>query len=144
MKQVKKVMLTLLSILLATSVFANKSNWEKLGEVNADVSMDRVTINCSNKGTFKAIKVKVQGATVEFDRVLVKYTTGALDDLRFAQTLNSGQESGPLDLRGNRRTIKEVILYIKAEPKGNDKGKGKGHGKGQKSKRATVQIWGQD
>ncbi len=140
MKEVKKVMLTLLSILFVTSVFANKSNWEKLGEVNADISLDRVTINCSNKGAFKAIKFKVQGSAVDFDRVLVKYATGALDDLRFSQSLRPGEESQVLDLRGDHRVIKEVILYLKSEAK--NKGKGKGNSKN--SKKAMVQIWGQN
>lgn len=80
-------MLTLVSLLFTTTMFASNSGWEKLGEVNADVSLDRVTINCANKGSFKAIKFKVEGTTIDFESVLVRYATGAVDNLRFSQSL---------------------------------------------------------
>lgn len=115
---------------------------ENLGEVNADVSLDRVTINCANKGFFKAIKVKAEGASIDFESVLVRYATGAVDNLRFSQSLKPGEYSEPLDLRGNKRVIKEVILYLKSEGK-ESKRKGKGHTKGHTKKQGRVQIWGQ-
>lgn len=130
-----------MGLFFVTSVFA-KSGWEKLGEVTADTDLDRVTISCSHKGAFKAIMFKAEGATIDFERVLVRYTTGALDNLNFNQTLRPGQESGVLDLRGNRRVIKEVVLYLKSE--GDTKGnkKGKGHAKGRSKRQAKVQIYG--
>lgn len=135
-------MLTLVSLLFATTMFASNSGWEKLGEVNADISLDRVTINCANKGFFKAIKVKAEGAPIDFESVLVRYATGAVDNLRFSQSLKPGEYSEPLDLRGNKRVIKEVILYLKSEGK-ESKRKGKGHAKGHTKKQGRVQIWGQ-
>lgn len=138
----KYLLLGLLGLMFIPSSFA--IGWKKLGEVSADVSLDRVTINCSEKGTFKSIKFRVEGAPVEFERVLVKYATGATDDLKFSQSLKAGEKSESLDLRGDRRTIREVILYIKSDRSiSNDKGKG--NGKGQEKRRgrqAKVQVWG--
>ncbi|MGL5318222.1 MAG: hypothetical protein ACRC9Q_05965 [Bacteroidales bacterium] len=136
MKQFRKVMLTLLSILFATSVFASNKGWDKLGQVTTDVSLDRISVSCDKDDTFKSIKFKVTGANVNFVRVNVRYGNGVVDNLNFNQSIQSGSYSNPIDLRGNRREIKEVILFLKSE--GKDK-KGKGKGK----KDAKVEIWGQ-
>lgn len=121
---------------------AYAADWRKLGEVTADVSLDRVTVNCSDRGSFKAIRFRVEGATVDFNRVLVRYATGATDDLKFDETLRPGQNSGNLDLRGNKRVIREVILYIKSDGRLKDnKGKGKDKGRGGR-REAKVQVWG--
>lgn len=109
--------------------------WEKLGERVVDLDMDREVIKCADKGSFKAIKFHVEKAPVNFSKVYVKYATGATDNLNFNETVRQGQDSGELDLRGNKRIIKEIIVYYQAEKK-NNKGKGRGN------KNATVQVWG--
>ena len=134
MKTTKRILFSLLCLFIVSNLSA-QLGWEKLAEVQADVNLDRVKINCASKGTFKALKFKAEGSTIDFERVFVKYANGGTEDLKFSQSLRSGQFSGSLDLRGNRRIIKEVILYMKTDTS-------KKHGKAKGKRNARVEVWG--
>ena len=119
----------------SSSLFAQQvGRWENLGERSVDLFIDKDVIDCGHKGTFTTIRFHVQKAPVNFMRVLVKYANGSVDDLNFNQLVPAGSNSPYLDLRGNRRVIKQVIVYYKSEKRRP--------GNHPKLKKATVQVWG--
>lgn len=119
----------------SSSVYAQQvGRWEKLGERSVDLFIDKDVIECGHKGTFTAIRFHVAKAPVTFMRVLVKYANGAVDDLNFNQLVPAGANSRYLDLRGNRRVIKQVIIYYKSEKRRP--------GHHPRVKKAKVQVWG--
>lgn len=123
-------------VLTPATVQAQKvGRWEKLGEQTASASVEKDVIDCSNKGLFTAIKFRAERAPVSFIRVLVRYANGSTDNLKFDQTIRAGEESPLLDLRGNKRAIKQIEIHYKTEKKS-------GKGKQPASKQARVQVWG--
>ena len=108
--------------------------WEKLGERSVNLTLDKDVISCSHKGTFTAIRFHVDKAPVNFLRVAVKYANGSIDNLNFNQLVPAGKNSRYLDLKGNRRIIKEVIMYYKSEPRRQ--------GAHHKHRKAKVEVWG--
>lgn len=134
MKKLLAFLFVMTALLLTSNLYAQRiGKWEKLGERTVDLNVDRDVIKCTDKGAFSAIKFHVTKAPVTFEKVFVRYATGATDNLNFNETVRQGQDSGELDLRGNKRIIKEIVVYYKAEKK---------NGKGRNNKTADVQIWG--
>lgn len=137
MKRIHLFLILLAGILIGTSFSASAQRigkWEKLGQRSVNLFVDRDVIYCSHKGAFKTIKFHVMKAPVSFLKVNVKYANGATDNLRFNQLVRAGQDSGELDLRGNKRVIKEIVVYYKTEKK---------RPKDRHFRReAIVQIWG--
>lgn len=138
MKRISVQSILLIGFLLisTSTIFAQQiGRWEKLGQRSVNLYVDRDVIDCSNKGRFKAIKFHVMKAPVSFQKVYVKYANGASDNLKFSELVRAGSDSGELDLRGNQRTIKEIVVYYKTEkkqPRGNKVLR----------KEAVVQVWG--
>ncbi|MGL5785715.1 MAG: hypothetical protein ACRCX4_02690 [Bacteroidales bacterium] len=133
MKQ--KILLLLVTLILgATSMVSAQQigRWEKLGERNVQFRSERDAISCRGKGTFTRLKIRVKDAPVEFSKVIVKYGNGTSQELYVRQLIPAGGETREIDLRGNKRTIKEVVFYYKSK---------KGYKWG-KHKRATVSVWG--
>lgn len=129
------VLVMMLLISASSVVYAQQvGRWEKLGERSVDLFIDKDVIECGHKGSFTAIRFHVTKAPVNFMRVLVKYANGAVDDLNFNQLVPAGANSRYLDLRGNRRVIKQVIVYYKSEKRRP--------GNHPRIKKAKVQVWG--
>ena len=108
--------------------------WEKLGERTVNLFLDKDVIRCSHKGTFTTIRFHVDKAPVSFLKVMVKYGNGAIDNLNFNQLVPAGANSRYLDLRGNKREIREITIYYKSEPRRP--------GIHSRYKKAKVQVWG--
>lgn len=124
------------SIFTSCTTYAQQvGRWEKLGERTVDLSMDKDIINCSHKGFFTTIRFRVERAPVSFLRVLVKYANGTTDNLNFNQLVRPGGYSRFLDLRGNKRVIKQIVVYYKSERKARP-------GRHPAPIKARVEIWG--
>lgn len=128
-------LLIMMVMLLGTSlsVQAQKvGRWEKLGERSVNLTIDKDVFRCAHKGTFTAIRFHVEKAPVNFLRVVVEYANGNNDDLNFNQLVPAGGTSRYLDLRGNKRIIKQITVFYKALPKRGS----------HKVKKANVEVWG--
>lgn len=124
-------------ILFSCGTYAQRvGRWEKLGEQTVNLTLEKDVIRCANQGTFRAIKFRVERAPVSFLRVYVKYANGGTENLKFNQLVRPGGDSGILDLRGNKRVIKEIVVYYKSEKKARHGGGNNLH------KQARVQTWG--
>ena len=129
--------LLLVNLLLAISLQAygqQIGRWEKLGERTVNLTLDKDVIRCQHKGTFTTLRFHVDRAPVTFLRVIVRYGNGSVDNLNFNQTVRPGGNSRYLDLRGNRRVIRDITVYYKSESKQPRHIK--------KSRKASVEVWG--
>ncbi len=90
--------------------------WILLGETTVDGSRDRDRILLGrSEGRFRSIQLRVVGAPVEFQRVIVHYGNGASDELEVRQYIPAGGQTRAIDLRGDDRVINSVeFLYSKA------------------------------
>ncbi len=90
--------------------------WILLGETTVDGQRDRDTIVIGrSEGTFRSIQLRVFGAPVEFQRVVVRFANGTSEEVEFRDYIPAGGQTRAIDLRGNDRVINSVeFLYSKA------------------------------
>ena len=110
-----------LSILLAFTALALAQpgpGWEYLGDAHVDGSQDHDKIKVtSSKGEFKAIRLKVEDAAIEFERVLVHFHNGQTTPIEIRAKINAGGQTRVIELPGRERIIDELeVWYGKGNP----------------------------
>lgn len=88
-----------------------------LGERHIDGRMDTDKIDVGkDAGTFRAIQFRVEGGTVNFDRISVKYLNGQTEEISVRSEIPPGGRTRLIDLPGDRRVIESISLwYSKGE-----------------------------
>lgn len=92
--------------------------WTYLGDAHVDGGQDHDKIKGTNsKGEFRAIRLKVEDAAIEFDRVLVHYHNGENVPIQIRSKINAGGQTRVIDLPGGMRVIDEVeFWYARGNP----------------------------
>src|SRR5262249_35366242 len=87
--------------------------WVLLGETTVDGQRDRDTIVIGrSEGTFRSIQLRVFGAPVEFQRVVVRFATHACTQVADRDRIPASAQTHAIDLTGNGRVITSVeFLY---------------------------------
>jgi hypothetical protein len=86
-------------------------SWVELGCGKVGIKPDRDSIRVGRReGRFSAIKLAVRGSKIELIDLTVVYERGPPDELRVRKKIGDGEETPPLDLRGERRAIDRVDL----------------------------------
>jgi hypothetical protein len=86
-------------------------SWVELGCGKVGIKPDRDSIRVGRReGRFSAIKLAVRGSKIELIDLTVVYERGPPDELHVRKKLGDGDETPPLDLRGERRVIDRVDL----------------------------------
>jgi len=107
----------LLLLSVGQAAFAQGARrWVLLGQTTVDGQRDRDSIVVGrNEGKFQSIQLRVAGAPVEFQRVVVRYANGTNEELEVRDYIPAGGQTRAIDLRGNDRVINSVeFLYSKA------------------------------
>ncbi|HET6321061.1 MAG TPA: hypothetical protein VFF87_03315 [Hyphomicrobium sp.] len=87
------------------------ARWEELGCNKVGIKPDRDSIRVGRReGRFSAIKLTVRGSKIEIIDLTVIYDRGPPDELHVRKKIGEGEETPPLDLRGERRIINRVDL----------------------------------
>ena len=95
----------------------DRGRWEELGCSKAGFLPDRDVIRVGRQeGRFSAIQLRVSGNKVHILDLRVVYERGPSDDIQVRSEIREGGETRPLDLRGERRAIKQVELVYLAQP----------------------------
>jgi hypothetical protein len=110
-----------LAVLLAfggASLAQPGPGWTYLGDAHVDGGQDHDKIKgIASKGEFRAIRLKVEDAAIEFDRVIVHYHDGQNVPVQIRSKIAAGGQTRVIDLPGNRRIIEEVeFFYARANP----------------------------
>ncbi len=102
-RMMQMAMVMLLAVTLGQVANAQRGGggrWIYLGEANVDGSVDhdRITVG-RDDGRFRALRIRVERAPIEFQRVIVHYANGERDELRV------------IDLPGRDRAINSVEFW---------------------------------
>jgi hypothetical protein len=108
------VMLAMMLVAVSTSSAQAQrwGRWVLLGERHIDgrADNDKIDIGRDN-GKFRAIQFRVDGGTVMFDRIQVKYLNGEVEDFSVRSEIEDGGQTRAIDLPGKRRTIESVSMW---------------------------------
>ena len=87
-------------------------HWTLLGERHIDgrADNDKIDIGRDN-GRFRAIQFRVDGGTVMFDRIRIKYLNGQAEDISVRSEIRDGGKTRAIDLPGDRRVIESVSMW---------------------------------
>lgn len=120
----------LLLVTAASSAAAQHGGgkWSLLGERHIDgrADNDKIDIGKDN-GSYRAIQFRVQGGTVNFDRISVKYLNGEHEEIDVRSEIPPGGRTRAIDLPGNRRVIESISMW---------------YSKGNWRTRPTVRVYG--
>jgi hypothetical protein len=104
-------------ICLALAPTAAQARWERLGCQKVGFIVDKDVIRVGrSEGRFKSIRLQVAGNKVYMDDLKVIYANGEPDDIPVRSEIRAGGQTRPLDLRGERRAIKEIEMKYRSQP----------------------------
>jgi hypothetical protein len=104
-------------ICLALAPTAAQARWERLGCQKVGFIADKDVIRVGRgEGRFKSIRLQVSGNKVYMDDLKVIYANGEPDDIPVRSEIRAGGQTRPLDLRGERRAIKEIEMKYRSQP----------------------------
>jgi hypothetical protein len=81
-----------------------------LGNAHVDAAVDHDSIKVRGDGTYRAIQLRVRGGAVNFDRVIVRYGNGTMEEIQVRNRIPDGGRTRIIDLPGDRRIIQSVDL----------------------------------
>jgi hypothetical protein len=102
---------------LALAPTAAQARWERLGCQKVGFIVDKDVIRVGrSEGRFKSIRLQVAGNKVYMDDLKVIYANGEPDDVPVRSEIRAGGQTRPLDLKGERRAIKEIEMKYRSQP----------------------------
>jgi hypothetical protein len=105
----------LLAFALATSLFARGQFWDFLGYTQIDSSQNHSRIQITRRDVhFRTIQLRVSGAPIFFDRLVVHFDDGTFQDLVVSERILPGARNYVIDLLGER-TLETVELWYYKE-----------------------------
>lgn len=107
----------------------DKPGWHKIAETSVSFKSDRDEVTVMGADHFKALKLKVVDAPVEFTDITVVYENDMRQDIYVRKLLKRGEQTRSIDLKGKDRAIKKIILMYKTVPRDD-------------MDKARVEIWG--
>jgi hypothetical protein len=111
-QQTRRVLAVFLLVVSCTAMYAQRHRMVFLGSAQVDGLRDRDSIRVGHaSGAFRAIQLRVSGAAVNFDRVIVRYGNGTQEELQIRNRIPDGGTTRVIDLPGDRRIIQSVDLW---------------------------------
>jgi len=106
-----RFLVLILAIGITTSGFAQPGQWVDLGSARINGQVDHDTIQARDKGTFRAIQIRVRGSSVHFVRIIVRYGNGQREQIDVRSVIQAGSSSRTIELPGARRVIDKIDLF---------------------------------
>lgn len=109
------LLLGLAGVAAPVPVPAPLRDWVLLGEriVTDRLDHDAIVVTGA-RGDFRAIKLSVYRAAVDFHRMVVHYRNGGKQEIELRSTIPAGDESRVIDLNGAERIINRVEFWYDA------------------------------
>jgi hypothetical protein len=115
-------------VALCTSVYAQRGQWEYLGDAHVDGGQDHDSIKVGRSaGMYRAIQLRISGGGINFERVIVRYGNGEKEEIPIRAHIEDGGQTRVIDLPGRRRIIRSLDLW---------------YGKDKWEKRPKVSLYG--
>jgi hypothetical protein len=67
-------------------------------------------------GRYKAVQLRVRGNDIEMRDLKIVYGNGEVDDVQVRSRIAQGGETRWIDLKGNKRFIKQVVMTYASRP----------------------------
>ncbi len=96
----------------ATSASAATLGCRKVGFIK---DVDVIPVGRS-AGRFRAIQLRVSRNDIEMRDLKIVYGNGQVDDVPVRSLIRAGQATRWIDLKGNQRFIKEVVMTYASRP----------------------------
>ena len=93
------------------SVAAQPGAWDHLGTKEIEGKRDHDTIKCHGKDEYRGLQFRVNGAAVQFDRIVVEYGNHNRKAYPFRILVPPNGSSPVLDLIGGHRDITKVEFW---------------------------------
>lgn len=101
-----------LVLAFCTSLYAQRGRWTYLGDSHVDGSVDHDSIKVGRSdGSFRAIRLRVSGGAINFERVIVRFGNGTQEEIPIRSRIPNGGQTRAIDLPGERRMIQSVDLW---------------------------------
>ena len=97
-------------------VLDNDPGWQKIGETVASFKSQDESIAVLGADEFAAIKLKVEGAPLQIDRLQVFYESGDMEEIDVKKKIESGNESMVFRLKHPDRDIQKVAFTYNTAP----------------------------
>ena len=95
-----------------TSHSQKGTKWQKLGVRAVNYTLDKDDIHVGAKeGGFTKLKVVVTGGSLNMHRMVVTYMNGDKEEIQLRHNFNKGSGSRIIDLKGNKRLIKNIRFF---------------------------------
>jgi len=115
------LVIMLLVLALATSLFGRGQFWDFLGYTQVDAGHDHGRIQIVRRDRlFRTIQLRVSGEAMFFDRVVMHFGNGTSQELIVSERISPGGKDYVIDLPGERRTLESVELWYYKEPWGHN------------------------
>jgi hypothetical protein len=100
-------------LILAAPRFLDASRpvWQHLGTKEIEGRVDHDKISCHGKDTYRALRFHVNGAAVQFDRIVVEYGNHQSRTYPYRMRVRANGTSPTLDLVGGERDITSVEFW---------------------------------
>ncbi|HEX9945023.1 MAG TPA: hypothetical protein VGG03_23690 [Thermoanaerobaculia bacterium] len=93
-----------------------RPRWEFLGERTVTDGVDHDVIPVTAvRGTFRALRIRVEDRAVQFRDVKVHFADGSVQDVAIRNVIPAGGESRVIDVRGRDRVIRSVEFRYDAQ-----------------------------
>jgi hypothetical protein len=110
----------LLALAFATCLFAQGQFWYFLGYIQVDSSQDHSRIQITRRDVHsRTIQLRVSGDAIFFDRLVVHFDDGTLQELIVRERISPGTRNYVIDLHGGR-SLENVELWYYKEPWGHN------------------------
>lgn len=91
-------------------VLKNDPGWQKIGETEASFQSQDESIAVIGADEFEAIKIRVEEAPLQIERLQVFYESGDMEEIDVKQKMNPGDESKIFNLEKPTRDIQKVAF----------------------------------
>lgn len=103
--------------------------WELLGARKINYGLDRDEIMVTrSEGVFSAVQLRIKRSPINMHKLAIHYGNGEVDEIDLRENFRAGSASRVIDLPGNKRVIRKVVLWY--DTKNLAVGKG------------VVELWG--
>lgn len=103
--------------------------WELLGARKIDYKLDRDEILVTRaEGLFTGLQLRIKRSPINMHKLAVHYGNGEVEEIELRENFRAGGKSRIIDLPGNKRIIRKVVLWY--DTKNLAAGKG------------VVELWG--
>jgi hypothetical protein len=90
-----------------------KKGWYQIGKVSAGFKSERESIVVMGKDEFETIKLRVEYAPINIEKMQVYFEGGEIQEIDVKQPLKAGEETDEFALKSENKEIDKVVFYYR-------------------------------